>query len=242
MLSGLSSALALCFSAMAFANDASVTDDALAKARESAQSALAKVKPVESTEPVTKIDLSKIPAPLVKYNGDLVSSSVKVAGYGQNQPMTSTEPQKKLQVFISFSMPKESIQRYIEQANLLGRDNIELTIIGLDESNSLQKTAFRIGQITKGKNVEINIDPNAFERFGINQVPALVVYKDDPIYAATCAIQGEQEKVKDMERFLSVYGDVSVDYALDHLLKHNKDSEFSGYMERMIADLRGNKK
>jgi conjugal transfer pilus assembly protein TrbC len=236
-------ALAITASFPLFANEqAVVTDDALNKAKLAAQEALKKVSPAKDIAPVTKMDLSKIPAPLVHYDGNLVTSSVKVAGYDKNAPMASIEPQKKLMVFISFSMPKESIGRYIEQANRIGRDNIKIALIGLDESNNLRKTAARISGLTKGKDVEVVIDPNAFERFGIKQVPALVVYKDDPVYAATCAIQGKQDEVKDMERYLSVYGDVSIDYALDYLVKHNKDSEFSGYMTKLIADLRGNER
>lgn len=235
--------MGISFSVGVMANDTTVTEDALAKARMSAQEALKKISPaLDDKAPVTKMDLSKIPAPLVHYDGNLVTSSVKVAGYDKNAPMASIEPQKKLMVFISFSMPKESIQRYIEQADRIGRNDISLSIIGLDESNSLTKTAGRISQLTKGKNVAVNIDPNAFERFGVKQVPALVVYKDDPVYAATCAIQGKQDEVKDMERYLSVYGDVSIDYALDYLVKHNKDSEFSDYMTKLMAELRGDKK
>ncbi|MBN2864372.1 MAG: type-F conjugative transfer system pilin assembly protein TrbC, partial [Thiotrichales bacterium] len=205
----------LLLSVMATAIGASpnISEQELIDAREQAREAMGRVGKV-SEMPKPMMDLSKIPAPLVKYNGNMLDSAMTSGGFKQNDLEQSMPAKNKIIVFVSFSMPEESIRRYVTQANLLGREKVSLAIIGMDESNNLQKFSARVSSMTKDSNVEFNIDPNVFERFGINQVPAIVVYREDPLYEAQCAMRGEAPKEK--EDFLSVYGDTTIDYALEH--------------------------
>jgi type-F conjugative transfer system pilin assembly protein TrbC len=134
-------------------------------------------------------------------------------------PTGLLQPQIKGVVFVSFSMPEESIKRYLSQASRInGGKTIKLSIRGLDESNSLIKTQQRISKLMKGKGAEVDIDPGAFDRFNVQSVPALVLYKDDPMAEAKCAVEGKTPADSESD-YLMVYGDVSIDYAIDHLLK-----------------------
>lgn len=76
------------------------------------------------------------------------------------------------QVFVSFSMPAPLLkQTLMESARL----EIPAILNGLYH-NSMSKTAVKIMALAKEvPNLNLQIDPTAFERFGIHQVPALVV-------------------------------------------------------------------
>ncbi|WP_157263891.1 type-F conjugative transfer system pilin assembly protein TrbC [Azohydromonas aeria] len=113
-----------------------------------------------------------------------------------------------LLVFISFSMPDATLARLVEQA---ARSNATLVVRGLI-SNSLQQTALRARQLIGQRKVGFQLDPQAFDRFGVNVVPTFVLLKDGavpaPCAAGTCYPNAS---------FAAVSGDVSVDYALEHI-------------------------
>ena len=80
------------------------------------------------------------------------------------------------QVFVSFSMP---YQLLIETLRDAARLNIPVTLNGLHH-NSMQETIELILKLTNEvPSAALQIDPTAFERFGIHQVPALVVEAND---------------------------------------------------------------
>ena len=88
----------------------------------------------------------------------------------------------KAHVFVSFSMPERLLQETLKESV---RYNIPTYLNGLHQ-NSMKDTIARVGALTKAvPDLNLQIDPTAFERFGILQVPALVVEKDgrfDVIY------------------------------------------------------------
>lgn len=74
-------------------------------------------------------------------------------------------------VFVSFSMPKPLLEATLKESS---RMQIPAYLNGLHH-NSMQETAIEImklSEVVPGLNVQI--DPTAFERYGIGQVPALV--------------------------------------------------------------------
>src|SRR6185437_5943704 len=85
-------------------------------------------------------------------------------------PQENREP--SLFIFVSLSMPKESLKSWIQQAN---RVNGKLLLRGFLE-NSLQKTTAQtlllLGKEGEG---EILVDPESFEIFNIQVVPAVVI-------------------------------------------------------------------
>lgn len=95
----------------------------------------------------------------------------------QNQPSLSTSQQetstKRVLVFVSSSMPDESLKQWFTQAQ-----NIHAPVIlrGLVQ-NSLPATKQWLSNIA-GENVSsygVQINPAAFEQYDIQQVPAVVV-------------------------------------------------------------------
>ena len=77
-----------------------------------------------------------------------------------------------IQVFVSFSMPEQLLRQTLTESAKL---NIPAYLNGLYH-NSMKETAQKIMGLSKTvPNLNLQIDPTAFERFGINKVPALVV-------------------------------------------------------------------
>ncbi|GAB6071515.1 type-F conjugative transfer system pilin assembly protein TrbC [Thiomicrorhabdus hydrogeniphila] len=199
-----------------------------AEALKKAQSAYEKAKP-------SQLNLGAIPTPQARLKGGFATSA---ENYGKQLKGLSTvkNPTNKLNLFISFSMPESSIKKYIKEAAKLGRENITLTLIGLKQGLGMKDTSAVIGQLTKGVDVVVEINPPAFERFNITTVPTLVVYYNDPLYEAKCAT-GQQPEKKDIEHYEGVIGDVSISYALEKMLD-KPDSQFKGYLQEVLHKLK----
>lgn len=84
------------------------------------------------------------------------------------------------QVFVSFSMPENLLLQTIGEANQL---HISVVLNGF-YGNSMEKTIHKITLLSNTlpnsspnliSNFSLQIDPTAYERFDIHQVPALVV-------------------------------------------------------------------
>ena len=75
-------------------------------------------------------------------------------------------------VFVSFSMPEQLVTETLDES---ARLHIPALLNGLI-ANSMPETVKKIQALSKSvPNLNLQIDPTAFERFGIKQVPALVV-------------------------------------------------------------------
>jgi conjugal transfer pilus assembly protein TrbC len=78
----------------------------------------------------------------------------------------------QVSVFVSFSMPETLLQETLKESTQL---NIPAYLNGLYR-DSMSETALKVMALSKRiPNLNLNIDPTKFERFGIHQVPALVV-------------------------------------------------------------------
>ena len=75
-------------------------------------------------------------------------------------------------VFVSFSMPENLLKETLKDC---ARLQVPAYLNGLHE-NSMQATAMKVMQLSQHvPGLNLLIDPTRFERFGIKQVPALVV-------------------------------------------------------------------
>jgi hypothetical protein len=74
-------------------------------------------------------------------------------------------------VFVSFSLPKETLQRIVSQAEKSGA---VLVLRGL-KGNSLTRMGEEIASWSATRNVTAIIHPPAFKQFKVRQVPALVL-------------------------------------------------------------------
>ncbi|MFW2535403.1 type-F conjugative transfer system pilin assembly protein TrbC [Legionella sp. 28fT52] len=78
----------------------------------------------------------------------------------------------EVMVCVSFSMPQTLLEATLKEA---ADYQIPVLLNGLID-NSMAKTAERLMTLSRDiPNLTLQIDPTAFERFGIQQVPALVV-------------------------------------------------------------------
>ncbi len=106
------------------------------------------------------------------------------------------EARTSYQVFVSFSMPQ---QLFEETALDAARHEIPLILNGFYH-DSMQETAIKIFELSKKiPNLSLQIDPPAFERYGIKQVPAFVA---------------ENKKTFDV-----VYGNITVERAMDEIAR-----------------------
>lgn len=107
----------------------------------------------------------------------------------------------ELLIFVSFSMPEQSLKLWSEQAAKVGA---KLLLRGFFE-DSLQRTVNRAGELFgKQASAELLIDPEAFQQFNVQSVPAIVVTKREPCLREDCP-----PPVFDL-----VYGDSDLESAL----------------------------
>lgn len=125
----------------------------------------------------------------------------------EKKPAQMYNDRLTLLVFVSFSMPEPTLKRLVDQAS---RTDATLLVRGFHEG-SLKKTMGRIkAMIGERKNVSIQIDPQAFDRFAITKAPTFVMVKPGalpvPCATGTCVPPAN---------FISASGDVSIEYALE---------------------------
>lgn len=131
-------------------------------------------------------------------------------------------------IMVSFSMPRESIERLASLANKAGGT---LVLRGMVD-DSLKKTAEIVGDFLKRyPGAQFQIDPTLFNRFAVDQVPAFVI-SIQPLDRSTCAKECDPRT-----SFASVSGDVTLDYALEYLAKQ-RDERFASLAERRLKRLR----
>ena len=111
-------------------------------------------------------------------------------------------------VFVSLAMPRPTLQRLIDQA---ARTRASVILRGL-ANDSLRQTVAQVQPLIGQRQVAVQIDPQAFDRFAISRVPSFVLVRDgtrpESCAAGSCAPP---------EAFLRTAGDVSLDYALEHM-------------------------
>ena len=197
-------------------------EEAARKYRMPTDAELSKV-PLPSTPRV-----DAIPSPVTPRQIDLGAIARGYEAMGEPKPTGSSLGQtSSLLVFVSFSMPDATLTRLLDQAE---RSGATLLLRGF-AGDSLQQTVARTQRLIGKKNVGFQIDPQAFDRFSVKAVPTFVLLKDGavpaPCSAGTCYASAS---------YASVAGDVSIDYALEHIKRSS-----SGYVreaDTFLAKLR----
>lgn len=96
----------------------------------------------------------------------------------QEKPISTKKPMSSILIFVSFSMPQESLQAYLHDAKKI---HASVIIRGLID-NSFKKTFQKMAELVKasgGGGVELN--PLWFKRFDIQTVPAVVVVPEGSV-------------------------------------------------------------
>ena len=167
-----------------------------------------------------KENTAKQPAPLLNYQELRSKKGIdldKIASQYQNNLQNKLTPSEtKLYIFISTSMPEAALRRIGQQANEVGAVLILRGMRGkLGTKGVLEATIDAIKPAAE-TGVAINIDPEAFRRFNVKSVPTFVL---------TDIEEGNCGKEQCEKEFVSVVGDVSVEYALNELAKEGVNAE-----------------
>jgi conjugal transfer pilus assembly protein TrbC len=129
-------------------------------------------------------------------------------------------------VFVSLSMPESSLKSILDQS---ARAPAVVKLRGVADG-SMRKTLERIKALIGDRDVAFEIDPDAFRRYGVASVPAVVLASPAAL-AARCS----EASCLAPASFAIVRGDVTLDHALD--LIERQDTAFApiarGYYRRI---------
>jgi len=145
-------------------------------------------------------NISALPRPATTAN------PADLARQFRQQPIQTKPAIPEMMIFVSFSMPRGSLLRIVEQSERTGARLIFRGFYG----DKMTDMAAHIGALLGKHRVEAVIHPPAFTQFKVNQVPALVLAQPDA---------GDQldSGCAQPERYVKVTGDVSQDYALEYI-------------------------
>ena len=118
-----------------------------------------------------------------------------------------------LRVFITLEMPRPSLERLVDQAS---RTGATLVLRGL-KAQSLRETLAAVRPLIEAHSVAWIIDPEAFVRYQVTVAPTFVLTLDDTSKQADQRQCGSACATP--TTFVSVVGDVSLDYALDAIAR-----------------------
>lgn len=120
--------------------------------------------------------------------------------------------QDGLMVFASFTMPRETLKRLIADVNKAGGAVVMRGFKG----GSIRSTALAINDLGEASgNVQIN--PNAFTKYRIEAVPAVVLVKPDSAESV------DTEGCAMPDKYVMVSGDVGLGYALDDIARRSPE-------------------
>lgn len=134
-----------------------------------------------------------------------------------------------LLVFASFTMPKESLKRLVADTTRAGG----VVVMRGFKDGSLKTTGQAIGELGE-KTGGVQISPNAFTKYRVSAVPAVVLIKPE------AADQVDAEGCAYPDKYVSVAGDVGLAYALDEIAK--RSGEFRDMAVRYARPLQGSTK
>lgn len=117
---------------------------------------------------------------------------------------------RDLMVFVSLSMPLDTLKRLARQSAKSGAVMILRGLKGGLKDHGLTRTMAAIKPLAD-EGASIQIDPTAFARFNVQTVPTFVLASEQPgCMPDQCQIDS-----------VAVAGDVSLDYALEYFAKRN---------------------
>ena len=143
---------------------------------------------------------------------------------------TSGAAPTPLRIFITLDMPQASLQLLTDQA---ARAGAVLVLRGL-KSQSMRQTVAVVQELVGKRRVAWVIDPEAFTRYAVRQAPTFVLTLND---AASDAQRGCNAGCATPASFVSVAGDVSLDYALETIQR--RIPQAAQRAEPLLKRLRG---
>ena len=176
--------------------------------------------------PAAVPELRNLPQPAAKApNLGALAQGQGPTGPGGRPAAAADVPE--LMVFVSFSLPHETLQRIVHQSE---RSGAVLILRGL-KGHSLTQTGEEIARLVGERNVTVLIHPPAFQQFQVRQVPSLVLARSG------AAVQIDEDGCAPATSFIRVDGDVGQDYALD--LIERQAPAWADVARRLAARLAG---
>lgn len=145
---------------------------------------------------------------------DIARRHIQIKGQTDAAPASPS-----LRIFVSLSMPETSLRLLVAQAE---RSGATLLLRGL-KANSMKQTLEAVQSMIGERNVSWQIDPEAYARYSVRHTPTFVLTKSGITTdnnSATCGASCIAANA-----FYSVAGDVSLDYALDAMVRRYPDAQ-----------------
>jgi len=163
-------------------------------------------------------------------------------------PEHSLRKDSYLYIFVSASMPQNTIRAYAQDVALLKEQNIMIVLKGMiGQPAKLKSTAKYIKNIIKKDpecerkcavyKVGFAIDPRLFEKYKITEVPVFVY--DRNVKTIKSGIGGEIDN-KTGSEYLKLEGDVSVQYALEMFRRETKEKELDKLIGKISREYGAN--
>ena len=160
--------------------------------------------------------LEHLPQPLHGRPVDVAAIARGFESAGASAVGRVLEQGPQLLVFVSLSMPEGALRKLIEQAE---RTRAVLVLRGLKDG-SMVKTAVAVRQLLGKRKAALQIDPQGFDRFGVNQVPTFVLLRDGT-QAQRCA----DASCVPTSSYSTLAGDVTIEYALEWIGTHSSSAQ-----------------
>ena len=154
--------------------------------------------------------IENLPQPVTRMPIDLeaISRGFDLQNGAQTTPIGPGKRGPKVLIFVSFAMPEATLQRLVDQASGAGAT---LVLRGLI-NGSIRDTVTRMQALIGGRRVAVQIDPEAFDRYGIASTPTFVV-----VMEVTRTEDCSSRACNPSRPFSKVAGDVTLDYAMRQL-------------------------
>lgn len=161
--------------------------------------------------------IENLPQPFTRMPIDLeaISRGFDLQNGTQAAAMSPVKAGPKVLIFVSFAMPEATLQRLVDQA---ARAGATLVLRGM-VNGSIRETVTRMQALIGSRRVAVQIDPEAFDRYGITRTPTFVLATDGA-GTETCASRA----CGSSQLLLKVAGDVTLEYALQYLNRGSQGS------------------
>ena len=152
---------------------------------------------------------------------------------------------EKIYLFISASIPLNTLRTYVRDLDMLNDPNIVMVLRGFVngmekirptlefiESLLVKDSSCRLsdGRQCDVYQANIQIDPLVFRKFNIQQVPTLAYTKK------INSIDSQDAGSSDEPDAVVIYGDVSLDYALNQIYSETKNPQIKKAVQKIRGD------
>lgn len=177
--------------------------------------------------------------------GSSLEAYYKDKGKGGKDRPGRLSPSERIYIFVSSSMPRETLRTYVRDVSGLGDENIVFVMAGfIGGMRHIKPTiGFIAKALAKDKdcdlskrkcaayNVNFEIDPLLFRKYGVARVPAFVYVPQIEVEDRERS-EGDPDNAKAAD-FHTLYGDASLEYVFETFSRETKKQAFTGLKEAL---------